>query len=148
MSSAQVTLPLPKPSQKLGLSRVPPAMFLQVQKTKKAFYRIMRHRHLLMRRANGGGGGGGSAFTPNVSFQQFSQPTHQQTDGKNIPNFRLRLPLKMEKFPLDFLWRCRRGRRRRRRGKVRAARGNAEEHCLLLKMTRKSLEDPPSADGA
>lgn len=52
-------------------------------------------------------GGGGSAFTPNVSFQQSSQPTHkQQTEEKKIHYFhyfRLRLPLKMKKFPLDFV---------------------------------------------
>lgn len=61
--------------------------------------------HLLMCSDSGSVGvGGGSAFTPNVSFRQSSQLTRkQETDDKEIHYFRAWLPLKVKKFPLDFV---------------------------------------------
>lgn len=93
---------------------------------------------------------GGSAFTPNVSFQQSSQPTHkQETDEEHISTWgnsvcQTTVPLKRKKFLIDLVcisisrWRW----RSEQLHLSCVSSGNTREHWLLRKMTRKALSIP------
>lgn len=90
---------------------------------------------------------GGSVYTPNMSFQWSSQPTHkQETDEQHISTWGNSVfqPLKMKTFLIDLVcisiarWR---GRSEQPHPSC-VSSGNTREHWLLRKMTRKALSIP------
>lgn len=94
---------------------------------------------------------GGSVYTPYVSFERSSQPTHkQETDEQHISTwensvFQTTVPLKMKwKFLIDLVcisisrWRW----RSEQPHPSCVSSGNTREHWLLQKMTRKALSIP------